>query len=51
MTYLKTGVQLLAIVTVSAGITYEIMAGAHLGYVLITAGGLLFGLSTKIKRT
>lgn len=50
MIHLKTGVQLLAIVTVSVGITYEIMAGAHLGYVLVTGGALAFAISTKIER-
>jgi len=45
----KIAVQILAIVTVTAGITYEVMAGAHLGYVLITGGALAFAISTKIK--
>ena len=49
MSNLKTAIQLLSIVMVAAGITYEVMAGAHLGYVLITAGALVFAISTKIK--
>ena len=47
---LKVAVQILAIVMVSSGITYEVVAGAHIGYVLITAGALVFAISTKIKR-
>ena len=46
----KTATQLLAIVMVAAGITFELMTGAHLGYVLITAGALVFAISTKIKK-
>ena len=47
---LKTAIQLLAIVMVAAGITFELMTGAHLGYVLITLGALVFAISTKIKK-
>ena len=47
---IKAAIQLLAIVMVAAGITYEITAGAHLGYVLITAGALAFAVSTKIRK-
>jgi len=47
---LKVAVQIVAIVMVASGITYEIMAGAHLGYVLITGGALVFAISTKIRR-
>lgn len=49
MLTLKIAVQILAIIAVASGITYEVMAGAHIGYVLITAGALAFGVSTKIK--
>ena len=47
---LKTAIQLGAIIMVAAGITYEVMAGAHLGYVFITGGALAFAVSTKIRR-
>jgi len=47
---LKPAVQILAIVMVSSGITYEVITGAHLGYVLITGGALAFAISTKIGR-
>ena len=46
----KTAIQLTAIIVVAAGITFELMTGAHLGYVLITAGALAFAISTKIKK-
>ncbi|MBA7521499.1 hypothetical protein ES705_13606 [subsurface metagenome] len=49
MEKLKPAIQLLSIAMVAAGITYEIMTGAHLGYILITAGALAFAISTKIK--
>lgn len=49
MLTLKIAVQIVAIVAVTIGITYEVLAGAHLGYVLITGGALAFGISTKIK--
>jgi len=47
--YLKTLLQISSIVAVTAGITYEVTAGAHLGYILITGGALVFAISTKIK--
>ena len=47
---IKAAIQLLAIVMVAAGITFEVMTGAHLGYVLITVGALIFAISTKIKK-
>jgi len=50
MKNLKTGLQLLAIAAVAIGITFEFMTGAHLGYVLITGGALVFAISTKIGR-
>ena len=50
MAKVKTAIQLTAIVTVAAGITYEVMTGAHLGYVLITLGALAFAISTKIQK-
>lgn len=45
----KTLLQISSIVAVVVGITYEVMTGAHLGYILITGGALLFAISTKIK--
>ncbi|GAJ07652.1 unnamed protein product [marine sediment metagenome] len=50
MTKLKTAIQLISITMVAAGITFEIMTGAHLGYILITGGALAFAISTKIKK-
>lgn len=32
-----------------AGLAVEIWMQAHIGFVLLTAGGLLWGLSTKIR--
>ena len=46
---IKMAVQLVAIVIVSAGMAFEIMAGAHVGFILITGGALAFAISTKIK--
>lgn len=47
---IKAAVQFSAIIVVSAGITLEVLTGAHLGYVLITVGALVFAISTKIKK-
>ena len=46
----KAAIQLVAIIMVAAGITYEIMAGAHLGFVLISGGALVLAISTKIRK-
>lgn len=46
---MKIAVQLLAISMVASGITFEVITGAHLGYVLITVGALAFAISTKMK--
>lgn len=46
----KTAIQFLAVIVVSAGIAFEIFTGAHIGYVLITGGALVFAVSTKIKK-
>ena len=46
---LKAGIQLVSIAIVGAGITFEVVTGAPLGYLLITAGALAFAISTKIK--
>ena len=46
---LRAALQLTSIIAVAVGITFEIMTGAHVGYVLITAGALAFAISTKIK--
>ena len=50
MEKIKPAIQLIAIVMVVAGIAYEVTTGAHLGYILITAGALVFAISTKIKK-
>ena len=31
------------------GLTVEIICKAHIGFILLTAGGLLWGVSTKIR--
>ena len=46
---LRAALQLTSIIAVSVGITFEIMTGAHLGYMLVTGGALLFAISTKLK--
>lgn len=46
----KAAIQLVAIAMVSSGITFEYMTGAHLGYLAITVGALVFAISTKIKK-
>lgn len=49
MTTLKAAIQLTSIAMVAAGITFEVVTGAHLGYILITGGALAFAISTKVK--
>ncbi len=44
-----TGVQLAGMIAVVAGIIYEIITKAHIGFFLITAGSLMFAIGTKIK--
>jgi len=46
---LKVGLQMLAIIVVASGLIYEVLTGAHLGYILVTLGALLFAISTKMK--
>jgi len=41
--------QWLAVFVVTGGIGIEVAYGAHIGFVLITAGGLILTLATKIK--
>lgn len=41
--------QTVCVVSVTCGIIIEICYGAHLGFVLISSGGLAFGISTKIN--
>lgn len=41
--------QWLSILMVTFGIGVEVAYGAHLGFVLITAGGVILALATKIK--
>ena len=50
MTTLKSAIQLISIAMVGAGIAFEVITGAHLGYILITGGALAFAISTKIKK-
>ena len=41
--------QWLAIFMVTAGIGIEVGYGAHIGFVFITAGGVILAMATKIK--
>lgn len=41
--------QWLAVFLVTAGIGIEVGYGAHIGFVLITAGGIVLAMATKIK--
>ena len=47
---IKAAIQTLSIVMVAAGIIFELITGAALGYLLITGGALVFAISTKIRR-
>lgn len=47
---IKAAIQLLSIAMVGGGIVFELHTGAHLGFVFITAGALIFAISTKIKK-
>lgn len=47
---IKAGIQLLAVAMVGGGIVFEVVTGAHAGYVLITSGALIFAISTKIQK-
>ena len=49
MSTAKAAIQIIAIAMVSAGITFELATGAPFGYVLITAGAVIFAISTKIR--
>ena len=42
-------IQLTGSILVSAGIVVEFIFYAHVGFILITAGSLLFAIGTKIK--
>ncbi len=47
---MKTILQTFCVVIVAVGIVIEIYYGADIGFVCITAGGLAFGISTKIEK-
>ncbi len=46
---MKPILQTICVIIVSVGIVIEIYYGADIGFVCITAGGLAFGISTKIQ--
>ena len=46
---MKTILQTICVTIVAMGIVIEVHYGADLGFLLITAGGLAFGISTKIQ--
>ena len=41
--------QWLAVFVITGGIGIEVGYGAHIGFVLITVGGLILTLATKVK--
>ena len=44
-----TGIQLAGMIAVIAGIIYEVITKAHIGFFMITAGSLVFAIGTKIR--
>ena len=44
-----TAVQLAGMIAVIAGIIYEVIKKAHIGFFMITAGSLVFAIGTKIR--
>jgi len=51
MNCLSIVLQILCIFTVLLGVTIQVIRGADLGFILITAGAILFGLSQVVTRT
>ena len=51
MNCLSIVLQVIAIFTVTLGIFIQVVRGANLGFILITAGAFLFGLSQVVTRT
>lgn len=44
-----TGIQLAGMIAVIAGIIYEVITKAHIGFFMITSGSLVFAIGTKIR--
>jgi len=44
-----SGIQLAGMIAVIAGIIYEVITKAHIGFFMITAGSLVFAIGTKIR--
>ena len=44
-----TAVQFAGMIAVIAGIIYEVITKAHIGFFMITAGSLVFAIGTKIR--
>ncbi len=42
-------IQLAGLILISSGLTYEIIFKAALGFILLTAGSLMFAVGTKIR--
>ncbi len=42
-------IQLIGLVVVGAGCGIEIVAGAHVGLIIITVGSIAFAIGTKLK--
>ena len=51
MNCLSIVLQVIAIFTVTLGIFIQVVRGANLGFILITVGAFLFGLSQVVTRT
>ncbi len=51
MNCLSIILQILCIFTVLVGVFHQAIRGADLGFILITAGAILFGLSQVVTRT
>ncbi len=51
MNCLSIVLQVIAIFTVTLGIYIQVVRGANLGFILITVGAILFGLSQVVTRT
>lgn len=46
---MKTILQILCIMLVGVGIVIEAVYGAHIGFICITTGSLMFAVATKIE--
>ena len=42
-------IQLLGLILLGAGLAVEIVLKAHLGYILLTGGSIVFAVGTKLR--